>query len=98
MANRTISWTLPVPTKNQAALKHVLVDQRVAPEFPWTNVAIVPVADPQQVVLPDVNSGVIHYRVIVVDKLDQQSTPVEATGNLAFDPPSPVTGLTIVDS
>ncbi len=97
LADRTLSWELPQVGSRQAAIAHVRISQRVAPEFPWTEITTVAADQPQQLVLPQVNPGTIYYQAIVVDVDGQEGPPVETSGTLAFDLPGSVTNFTVTD-
>jgi len=98
MANVRLTWTLPVPTANQRALKHVLIDARAAPSLPWGSAGN-PVAVPTNfLLLTDVGAGTWEFRATVVDVANVSDPTGRTTsvtvGAPVLGPPSPVTTFT----
>ena len=97
MANRRLTWELPVVTPRQAAIKHVEISFRADASFPWTKQADVPVDDPQELLFVDVAPGTMYYRAIIVDVENIAGSPVEGSATAAFDPPGTVMNFTITE-
>jgi hypothetical protein len=93
MSNVRLRWTLPTPTSRQRAIARTVIEGRVSPSLPWTTLNTVD-APGETLLLTDHPPGSWEFRATVVDVGNVPSSPVVASVDLAFDPPSPVSSFT----
>ena len=95
MANVRLNWVLPTPTARQRAVARTVIEGRVSPSLPWATLNTED-APGETLLLTDHPPGSWEFRATVVDVGNVPSTPVTTALELAFDPPSPVTGFAAV--
>lgn len=96
MANNVrISYSLPSVSSKQAPLKHVLIQVRVSPLAPWTDLATQPVSL-TDLVLTDVSPGTWFYQGFAVDVNDQRSkNAAGGSVTVPFEQPGDLVNFTV---
>ena len=93
MANRRLSWTLPVVTPRQHPIAQVEIAFRVDITLPWTVQASVLEADPQEMLFADVPVGDMFYRAVVIDTSGARGNDAVISASGAYDLPGSVTNF-----
>lgn len=89
MTDVRLTWELPNVGSRQRPIQSTKISFRVDASLPWTVQEMV-LAPETELLFQDVPSGTIFYQAIAVDDLGQESTPVETSVDIAFDPPGAV--------
>ena len=97
MANRRLSWELPVVTPRQHPIAGVEIAWRVDASLPWTVQTTVLVDQLQELLFEDVPVGEMFYRAVVIDAVGARGTDAVISATGAYDPPGAVTNFIAVD-
>lgn len=98
MTDRVISFGLPPVGPRHLPHGNVKFEFRVSETFPWEFLADVPPAE-GQLSLPDVNPGVIFYKLTLYDTADQPcKNPSVVSKAAPYDPPGDLLNVTITDT
>jgi hypothetical protein len=93
MANRRLTWALPVVTVRQHPIERTEIAFRVDTTLPWTVQTSVLEADIQELLFADVPVGDMFYRAVVIDTSGARGNDAVISASGAYDPPGAVTNF-----
>ncbi len=101
--NVKVTWVLPTERENARPLPldeiaGTDVSYRVTGAPVWTPLPRVGPTDPQEAVVNDMDPGDWEFQCVVVDTKGNESTAEVRPAVIPFDPPNPVSNMTVTVS